>query len=224
MGWPYHFVGLNEEQKHQRRVTLDIYANIAQTSILTVLVVVQVYFLGVWLAARLSKQGDQDVISSPRIKEERLGHWNGSNGWQTTARKLKWWSGERLEICGAFLGSRGQIALAAAWLTWLIVLCIPDTGDGKSSSTQLIEIPTEVAICRLHPLHETFRARSSVPAPTPLPAGVQVPVLTPSTPHWLLPRNAEHLPPTFGKIHRLPLADSCSFISQLLHSVKSHSD
>ena len=130
MGWPYHFVGLDEEQKHRRRVTLDIYANIAQSSILTVLLVIQAYFLALWLTARLNKQSRVDGTSSPRIKEERLGHRKGAGGWQANARNLKWWFGERVEIAGAFLGSRGQVGLALGWLTWLLVLCVPDTGDG----------------------------------------------------------------------------------------------
>lgn len=132
MVWPYRFVTLDDEQKYQRRVALDTYANIAQTSALTVLLVVQVYFLGIWLSTRISKRRSTDGISSPRIKEERLGHWSGPGGWHTIARRAKWWFGARVEVGGAFLGSRGQVLLAAGWLAWLLLLCVPDTGEGMS--------------------------------------------------------------------------------------------
>jgi hypothetical protein len=131
MGWPYHFVTLDDQQKHERRVALDIYANIAQTSFLTVLLIVQVYFLAVWLATRSSKQSGADGTSSPRIKEGRSSNWNGDGGYQTIMRRVNWWFGGRVEIAGAFLGSRGQVLFAAGWLAWLLVLCVPDTGDGR---------------------------------------------------------------------------------------------
>ena len=133
MSWPYHFVTLNDEQKHQRRIALDTYANIAQSSILTVLLVIQACFLASWLATRWSKQSGADGDSSPRIKQERLGHWNGARGWLATVKKLRWWFGESVEVAGAYLGTRGQVALAAGWLTWLLVLCFPDTVDGNTS-------------------------------------------------------------------------------------------
>lgn len=138
MAWPYHFVTLDDQQKHERRVALDIYANIAQTSILTVLLVIQAYFFGIWLASRASKQSGTDGVSSPRIKEGRLGHWNGANGWQATARRLRWWFGARVELAGAFLGSRGQVLLAAGWLAWLLALCVPDTGDGMLPQSNVV--------------------------------------------------------------------------------------
>lgn len=137
MDWPWHFVGLTDEQKHQRRVTLDVYANIAQSSALTVLLIIQAYFAATWLVARLAKS-DNDILSSPRIKEERLGHSNGVKGWQANARKVKWWLGDRVEIAGTHFGTRGQIAFAVAWLAWLLVLCVPDTGDGKISSSYIL--------------------------------------------------------------------------------------
>lgn len=214
MGWPYHFVTLDEEQKHRRRVTLDIYANIAQTSILTALLVIQVYFLAVWLTARLNKQFVTDGTSSPRIKEERLGYRNGVRGWQVNAKKLKWWFGERVEIAGAYLGSRGQVILALGWLTWLLVLCVPDTGDGMLSSYgPCSESSTYPTRNRLPAPNKAIRNRRSISTPTALPSSLQISLLTHPTSHWLLSRNPEHLPPAPRPDYYLPVPASCGLLS-----------
>ena len=221
MGWPYHFVGLDEAQKHRRRIALDIYANIAQSSILTVLLFVQVYFLEVWLTARLSKQSRVDGTSSPRIKEGRLDPVNGTRGWQVRARKLNWWFGERVEVAGAYIGSRGQVGLALGWLTWLLILCVPDTGDGMISSYHFTSlVSTYRTHNRLPTPDEALRNRSSVPATTSLPFGLQVAVLTYPTSHWLLPRNPEHIPPPSWPNHYISIPTSCSILPQLLRPVQ----
>ena len=221
MNWPYHFVSLNEEQKHQRRIALNTYANIAQSSILTLLLVIQVYHFALWVTVRWAKKSGVDAVSSPRIKEERLGHWNGARGWQAYARRVKWWFGERVEVAGAYLGSRGQVGLAAIWLIWLLVLCFPDTGDGTISPTDIA--PTQITYIipnRLSPPNKTLRNSSSLPAASPLPPGVQIPFLTDSATHPLLARNIKHLPPAPRSNHYIHVPTPCSILPQLLHPVQ----
>lgn len=131
MAWPYHFVDLTEAQKQQRRQNLDFYAIVAQLSALAPLLAIQCYFLCSKLANR--SRVDEDVPSSPHLKNGRHGERSGLSNARLIWRKLAWRCGEPVDAAGGYLGRRGEVLAAAVWLVYLLVLCFPRTGDGKNS-------------------------------------------------------------------------------------------
>lgn len=118
MAWPYQFVDLTDAQKLERRQLLDKYANIAQISALVPLLVIQVYFV-LWHLTHDKTDG----------KKEHHGDRVGIV--QKLWRKFSWWCGEPIQIGSLHSGSRGETLMAVGWLSWLLFLCFPETGDGR---------------------------------------------------------------------------------------------
>lgn len=128
MDWPYHFVDLTEEQKLHRRELLDRYGVYSQLSALIPIIGYQLYRLGAWVySERQRSKVDYNAIpSSPVVKRAR--HTTSGvvvRKW----RRVVWWLEE--EVAPRWgLGLRGQWIGTAAWLTWLLFLCVHRTGDG----------------------------------------------------------------------------------------------
>ncbi|KAK1075391.1 hypothetical protein LTR74_000353 [Friedmanniomyces endolithicus] len=130
MGWPYHFLDLNTEQRQQRRQSLDYHGNIAQVSILVPLILLQCYFFVSWLHTRWRKQNDLDVPSSPRVKGERsFRKTTSAKRFVATWRRLQWWCSGPCNILGTELGTNGEVVAAVLWTGWLLLLCSLQTGE-----------------------------------------------------------------------------------------------
>ncbi|KAF4463957.1 ferric reductase [Fusarium albosuccineum] len=124
MGWPYEFLTLNDEEKHQRRLALDYYANIAHLSAFAPAVV----FVIARLVARVrrARRGQySEVPNSPAVKARRerwlskvLGKWPAA----------QWWLGEHVYFRGSHWGQRDEWILGIAWTLWMLVLCVRGTG------------------------------------------------------------------------------------------------
>jgi hypothetical protein len=126
MGWPYHLLDLTHEQKHERRLLLDRYGVYAQLSAFVPILAYQLYRLAVWVYSERnrSKVKYSAIPSSPTLKRSRAsasGTFMGN--WRTTI----WWLG------GEFVQGwpcRGQLIFAGVWTSWLLFLCIHNTGQG----------------------------------------------------------------------------------------------
>ncbi|KAA6407816.1 MAG: hypothetical protein FRX48_08167 [Lasallia pustulata] len=122
MGWPYHFVDLNDEQKDRRRQLLDHYARLAQLSNLIPLVIAQISFAS-------KRLWGPDIR---RVRKERGSplpanfHPRSNNSLSTIWRKLAWWLGGPI---ASGWGSRREWIIAGLWTAWLLILVVRDTGE-----------------------------------------------------------------------------------------------
>lgn len=130
----YRFLDLTTEQKLQRRENLDFYGLVAQVSILLPLFWLQAYFLVAWAQAKLfSYTGDElsSTPGSPYAKAVRRERGLTSTGLAIRWRRFTWWCGDSLVVRDVRLGTNGQVAAAALWTIWLLILCFVDTGKGE---------------------------------------------------------------------------------------------
>jgi hypothetical protein len=127
MAWPYHLLDLTHEQKHERRLLLDRYGVYAQLSALIPILAYQLYRLGFWVySERRSKASYSAIPSSPTLKRSRASTAGSfARNWRSTV----WWL--EGEIVTGW-PSRGQLIAAGAWVSWLLFLCVHNTGEGKS--------------------------------------------------------------------------------------------
>jgi hypothetical protein len=130
MDWPYHFVTLSEAQRHERRILLDRYGLYAQLSGFLVPVTL---FLLLKLAHRiLRKASDRSVAydavpTSPGVKHQRI---NPTNSLSARLRRALWWLGGDVGFAGQNLGRRDELISGGVWTTWLLFLCVNETGSG----------------------------------------------------------------------------------------------
>lgn len=122
MTWPYEFITLTDDQKHQRRLSIDYYAYIAHISAFAP----ALFFLFIRLIRRLRRRSPyQQVPSSPAAKAAHRS-WISSR-WPVAL----WWLGEDVYLAGAHWGRRDEWVFGSAWLLWLLVLCVRGTGKGE---------------------------------------------------------------------------------------------
>lgn len=125
----YSFVSLTKDQVHARRILLDHYAFIAQTSILAILAGIQLYHLSSWLSRRNGEDEEDRAPSSPYLKAVAN---NGMGSWTQKARlysaRVRWWMGDEVKPSW---GTKGEWICGSVWLIWLLTLCIMDTGEGE---------------------------------------------------------------------------------------------
>lgn len=128
MDWPYHLVDLSPEQRHERRIIIDRYGVYAQLSVLVPILAYRLYRLATWVYAARQRQKDAQydaVPSSPRLKHAKLAR---THGLISGLRSVLWWmEGEVAEGWG----ERGHWIAGGAWMSWLLFLCVHNTGDGK---------------------------------------------------------------------------------------------
>lgn len=127
MGYPYHFVSLDDEQNARRRHMLDSHGQLAQLSILLVPLFYQLCYGIRLLVTRRKHSGYQPVkehqspvvsrFANPALKP------SSNNVWA----RLRWAMDE--EFVEGW-GTRQQWFFAGIWALWLLVLAIKDTGDG----------------------------------------------------------------------------------------------
>jgi NAD(P)H-flavin reductase len=137
MGWLYYefLLSLTEEEKHQRRLTLDRYALIAHLSAyVPILVILAVRFVPPLrrLASHIS--GIHRPVASTSGEDERGSLVTGGSSAGDPAvarflRRLAWRLGDDVYFGGdASWGQLDQWLIGGAWTLWLLVLCFADTG------------------------------------------------------------------------------------------------
>ena len=128
MSWPYHFIDLTEQQKHDRRALLDRYGIYSQLSALIPIIGYRLYRLSLWVySERLrSKAAYTAVPTSPDRKRKRTSSLGVARAkW----RNVLWWLGG--EVAPSWgLGLRGQWIATLCWTMWLTFLSVHRTGDG----------------------------------------------------------------------------------------------
>ena len=128
MAFGWHFVELNDEQKFQRRISLDIAANIAQYSVLIPLLCLQVYFFFIVLGNKRSSQQGRFIPPSFYLNDPARERSQWSSRIRRTVTSFAWWAGTPV---GTEWGTRGEWLFGAAWGAWLLLLTVAFTGDGK---------------------------------------------------------------------------------------------
>ncbi|KAF4445517.1 hypothetical protein F53441_10770 [Fusarium austroafricanum] len=136
MGWPYEFLTLSDEEKHQRRLTLDYYAFIAHLSAFAPMLL----FIVIRLVNRVRRGrngGYQQVPGSPGVKANR-------QRWITRVLEkgpmVQWWLGEDVYFMGSHWGQRDEWVLGIAWTIWLLILSIHGTGKDYLHLTKRVGI------------------------------------------------------------------------------------
>ncbi|KAF5023945.1 hypothetical protein F66182_3983 [Fusarium sp. NRRL 66182] len=126
MGWPYEFVTLPEEEKHQRRLSLDHYAYIAHLSAFVPALLILLFRL--INRVRRTRHGQHQysqVPGSPGVKASQQ-KWTSR-----VADRLaiaQWWIGEDVYFLGDHWGQRDEWVIGIAWTGWLLGLCVYGTG------------------------------------------------------------------------------------------------
>lgn len=132
----YHFQDLTTEQKAQRRDLLDWYGLVAQLSVLAPLLAPQLYFFAMWTKKRWENANELETPSSPYAKARGEGTNKDTLSFmrriQNGVSRVVWWSGDSVDVLGYHLGAKGDVMFAACWACWLLFLCFPQTGEGKS--------------------------------------------------------------------------------------------
>ncbi len=155
MGFPYHFVSLNDEQDLRRRQLLDGYGQFAQLSILLLPLILQLC-LGIrllisriWTSnTQAPKEHQSPVVSS--FKKPNKGYPTN------LLARIRWFlDGELLEGWN----TRQEWLIASLWTMWLLVLVFKDTGDDYLHLTRRFGI---VGASQL-PLHYLLAAKSWSP-------------------------------------------------------------
>jgi len=156
MGFPYHFVGLDEEQELRRRRLLDGYGQFAQLSILLLPLMYQLS-LGVRLLfGRIKRSNGYQPVkehSSPVISSFKPPSTTPPSN---TFSRLRWLLDEE-PIRG--YGTVQQWLFATLWPIWLLLLATKDTGDDYLHLTKRFGI---IAASQL-PLHYLLAAKAWSP-------------------------------------------------------------
>jgi hypothetical protein len=129
MGWPYHFVSLDDWQQVRRRQLLDSYGQFAQFSILLLPLIYQLS-LGVQLLfGRLQRRHDYEPVKehqSPVVSGFRQPAIDGTGN---ALAKLRWALDEPV---AQGWETRKEWLTILVWGAWLLLLVLKDTGDGES--------------------------------------------------------------------------------------------
>ncbi|KAK7539099.1 ferric reductase like transmembrane component-domain-containing protein [Phyllosticta citricarpa] len=146
----YEFVDRDKAANVARRQSLDLYASIAQWSILPILALIQLTFLLQWTIAKCAGEAPR----SPHPQPMTIGHstWVIRVGEAWT--RFRWWADDPLRK-GWF--TRGEVILAGVWTVWLLMLCVNQTGNDYLHLTKRFGI---VAASQL-PLHYLLAMRSA---------------------------------------------------------------
>lgn len=126
MGWPYEFLTLSDEEKHQRRLSLNYYAWIAHLSAFAPALL----FIIARIVNRVRRGGSSgysQVPGSPGVKANRQRWISRAMG---KGPMVQWWLGEDVWFLGSHWGQRDEWVLGITWTIWLLVLSIHGTGKG----------------------------------------------------------------------------------------------
>ncbi len=150
MGWPYKFLTIPPEERHQRRLVLDRYGVYAQLLVLAPVAVglaVRLSAMAATAAASRARRargggtgggggGSYDAVpDSPSLKSQRL---SARGTWASRARQLRWWLADDVRLFGQHWGHRDQWLLGGVWASLLLVLCVLETGKGACAFCCLV--------------------------------------------------------------------------------------
>lgn len=162
MAWSYQLITLDDDQKHARRLLLNRYGAAAQLSALAPIIAYQLYRLGVWVySERLRSKTTYSSLGSTARKKYKQ---TNSGAFATKSRAAKWWL--ETELATGW-GPRWHWIAGVSWATWLLFLCVYETGDGD----YLLMIDNSVNYtnnCTLDYLHVTKRFGHVAAAQFPL--------------------------------------------------------
>ncbi|KAF5660735.1 ferric cupric reductase transmembrane component 2 [Fusarium heterosporum] len=136
MGWPYEFLALTDEEKHQRRLSLDYYAYIAHLSAFAPALL----FVLARLINRVRRgrnSGYSQVPGSPGVKANRQ-RW--ISRLMSKGPMAQWWLGEDVYFWGTYWGQRDEWVLGVVWTVWLLVLSVLGTGKDYLHLTKRVGI------------------------------------------------------------------------------------
>lgn len=173
MGWHWRFVDLDDEAKDLRRHTLDRYAGYAQLSAFVPIVVFLLFRFSLWVLRTVqARRGSYDAVpTSPTRKALRK---SPLGTWEARFRRLQWWLEDDVVFLGQAWGRKDEWMFGLAWGFWMLLLSVPETGDGE-----LPECPmrlTSVILLtrrRLLPSYETVRYNRHLTATAPVPSGIE---------------------------------------------------
>ncbi|KAG8534105.1 uncharacterized protein KY384_000949 [Bacidia gigantensis] len=156
MGFPYHFIDLDDEQLQRRRNLLDNYGQFAQLSILSLPLLYQLSRGIKLLGSRLSRRRDYQPLKEQRspVPFNRQHERATVSIWSW--RRLKWWLDTEL---APGWETRKEWLFAILWMAWLLFLVTKDTGDDYLHITKRFGI---VAASQL-PLHYLLATKSWSP-------------------------------------------------------------
>lgn len=125
MGWPYHLLDLTHDEKHLRRLALDRYAVYSQLSALIPILAYQLYRLGGWVYSerQRAKVRYSAIPSSPGLKQSRT---STTGAVVRRWRAFVWWL--KGEVAPTW-GLRVHWIAGTTWMTWLLFLCVHQTGE-----------------------------------------------------------------------------------------------
>ncbi|KAL7938818.1 hypothetical protein V8C35DRAFT_289266 [Trichoderma chlorosporum] len=134
MGWPYHFITLSKEDVLVRRHTIDHYAAIAHFSALAPAVIVILVRLALRASRLLFRHGRDGgnrgryshIPGSPTVKAQRS---SATGALAARWRVSVWWLGDDVVLGGVSWGQRDEWVLGLAWTSWLLALCVMETGE-----------------------------------------------------------------------------------------------
>ena len=128
MGFPYHFVNLDDEQTAERRHLLDSYGRFANLSIFLVPLIYQLSYGIRLLVGRAIKSNPQQSAKehqSPLVASfQDSSIPSSSRLWA----RLRWILDD--EIVEGW-GTVQEWCVVGSWAMWLFVLAVRDTGDGR---------------------------------------------------------------------------------------------
>ncbi|KAL7951513.1 hypothetical protein V8C42DRAFT_9423 [Trichoderma barbatum] len=171
MSWPYHFLTLSKEDVLVRRQTIDHYARIAHLSALApaiVAILIRLVLRASRLLLRLGG-GDGDrgryshIPGSPTVKAQRS---SAIGALAARWRAVVWWLGDDVVVGGVTWGQRDEWVLALVWMSWLLVLCVLETGQDylhltkRFGSIAISQLPIQylLALKALNPYAYAFNS------------------------------------------------------------------
>ncbi|KAL2043097.1 hypothetical protein N7G274_004157 [Stereocaulon virgatum] len=156
MGWPYHFVSLDDGQQVRRRQLLDSYGQIAQFSILLLPLIYQLS-LGVRLLfGRLQRKHVYEPVKEHQSPVASGFKQPAIDGTGSAWAKLRWALDE--PVAQGWETRKEWLAILV-WGAWLLLLVLRDTGDDYLHLTRRFGI---VAASQL-PLHYALALKSWSP-------------------------------------------------------------
>lgn len=136
MGFPYHFVTLNEDQTSRRRQLLDDYGHFAQLSVLLIPLFLHLSLgLSFILETTWRRPGAEPKKQrqSPMTSDHKDRHFVAHQSGLSLA-KIRWRLGN--EIAPGW-GTWNHWLFGITWTLWLLLLVVKDTGDGKHAEALL---------------------------------------------------------------------------------------
>lgn len=127
MGFPYHFVDLDEKQQLQRRHLLDSYGQFAQLSILLAFLVYQIIYGLRLLAGRWKSQHPYQPVKEHRSPMVSTFIASAKIPSSNIQARLRWALDDEL---AEGWGTKKVWLVAVIWSVWLFVISLRDTGDG----------------------------------------------------------------------------------------------